>query len=170
MATRLAILSDTHLREPGRLPERVREEIAAAELAIHAGDTSALSVVRELEAIGTPLVAVAGNVEEAAVRDVLPEQAETTIGGVRIAVVHDSGAAAGRLDRLRRRFPGAGAVIFGHSHMPLLEASEEGASAGRGFQIFNPGSPTQRRRAPYHTMGRALVADGTISFELIRLD
>jgi predicted phosphodiesterase len=83
--------------------------------------------------------------------------------GTRIAMVHDAGARAGRLARLRRRFPDANAVVFGHSHLPLHEAAD-------GFQIFNPGSPTERRRAPRHTMGLALAEGGRVTFELVALD
>jgi predicted phosphodiesterase len=80
-------------------------------------------------------------------------------------MIHDAGPAAGRLARLRRTFPEADAVVFGHSHLPLLEAGTD------GFQMFNPGSPTERRRAPHHTMGIATVdGDGRVAFELIRLD
>jgi predicted phosphodiesterase len=82
---------------------------------------------------------------------------------VTLGVIHDAGPAKGRLKRMRREFPEADAVVFGHSHMPLHES--EG-----GFQIFNPGSPTERRRAPGHTMGIAEVDAGTIEFELIELD
>ena len=80
-----------------------------------------------------------------------------------IAMIHDAGASAGRLVRMRRRFPDADAVIFGHSHIPLHERGED------GFQIFNPGSPTDRRRSPQHTMGLARVDDGAVAFELIQL-
>jgi predicted phosphodiesterase len=79
-------------------------------------------------------------------------------------MIHDAGPADGRLARLKRRFPDTQAVVFGHSHQPLLEQD------GDGFAIFNPGSPTERRRAPHHTMGAATAADGRIAFELVALD
>ena len=82
---------------------------------------------------------------------------------VRIGLVHDAGPARGRLARLRRRFPKADAVVFGHSHMPLHEADD-------AFQIFNPGSPTERRRAPHRTMGVAHVEGGAVDFAHVRLD
>ena len=78
-------------------------------------------------------------------------------------MIHDAGPSAGRLERMRRRFPDADAVVFGHSHIPLHEERD-------GFAIFNPGSPTERRRAPHHTMGIATVEDGRVTFELVRLD
>jgi predicted phosphodiesterase len=78
-------------------------------------------------------------------------------------MVHDAGSAAGRLERMRRRFPDSDAVVFGHSHIPLHEEAN-------GFQIFNPGSPTDRRRQPKHTMGMATVRGGKLSFELLTLD
>jgi len=144
---KVAILADTHLPKGARrLPEACLREVAGSTALIHAGDFWALPVLRELEAIGPPLHAVHGNVDEPAVRDALPSELTLELDGVRIAVVHDAGPKGGRLARMRRRFPEAAAVVFGHSHMPLLEA--EG-----GFQIFNPGSPTERRRAPRHSMG-----------------
>ncbi len=79
-------------------------------------------------------------------------------------MVHDGGPARGRLGRLRRRFPAADAVIFGHSHIPLHERAQD------GFQIFNPGSPTDRRRQPHHTMGLAEVEGGAVRFALVDLD
>ena len=78
-------------------------------------------------------------------------------------MVHDAGPKDGRLGRMRRRFPDADAVVFGHSHIPLHEQHD-------GFQIFNPGSPTERRRQPKHTMGIATIEDRTLTFELIALD
>ena len=83
-------------------------------------------------------------------------------GDARIGVVHDAGPKRSRLARLRDRFPNAQAVVFGHSHLPLHEEQD-------GFQIFNPGSPTERRRAPAHTMGIARVEGGNVGFELIAL-
>jgi predicted phosphodiesterase len=88
----------------------------------------------------------------------LPETLAVGVEDVRIAVIHDAGPAGGRLARLRARFPDAHAVVFGHSHMPLHEAED-------GFQIFNPGSPTQRRRAPQHTVGIATVDGRRLRFE-----
>ena len=125
---------------------------------------STLPVLADLKALGVDVVAVAGNVDDAGVRASLPTAAEVTLAGRRIIVVHDAGPAARRLARMRRRFPDADAVIFGHSHIPLHERAPD------GFQIFNPGSPTERRRAPHHTMGIAHVAEDGIAFELIRLD
>ena len=121
-----------------------------------------IAVLRELEAYGD-VVAVHGNVDDAEVRAALPASALVEAGGARIAVTHDAGAAKGRLARMRRRFPEADAVVFGHSHIPLHEHAED------GFQIFNPGSPTERRRSPSHTMGIAQVNDGRVGFELIVL-
>jgi uncharacterized protein len=136
--------------------------LRAADLIIHAGDLIAISVLRELEPYG-PVVAVHGNVDDADVRRALPKTATVDADGATIAVIHDAGPAAGRLQRLRRRFPDAAAVVFGHSHLPLHETAPD------GFQIFNPGSPTERRRAPSHTMGLAEVRGGRVSIELVQL-
>jgi uncharacterized protein len=160
----IAIISDTHLPKGlRRLPDACVERLVEADLVIHAGDFIRLSVLRELQAY-TRLIAVHGNVDDYEVRSVLPETAEVDVGGARIAVIHDAGPAPQRIQRLRHQFPTAHAVVFGHSHQPLHE------TAPGGFQIFNPGSPTERRRAPHHTMGLAHASNGRLAFELIELD
>ena len=160
----VAVISDTHMPRGGRrLPEPFVEQIAAADLLFHAGDFSTLDVLRELERIGPPLTGVHGNVDSAELRRLLPAERIVRVEDARIAMVHDAGPAAGRLERLRRRYGElADAVVFGHSHLPLHERAED------GFQIFNPGSPTERRRAPAHTMGEAEVEGSSIEFRLIR--
>jgi uncharacterized protein len=159
---RLALIADTHMpRGDRRLPGRCLELLQGADLIVHAGDFSATEVLEELRAIG-PVIAVHGNVDEPELRQALPEAASFEAGGATIGVVHDAGPSRGRLERLRARFPDADAVVFGHSHMPLHEARE-------GFQIFNPGSPTERRRAPSRTMGIAEAEAGEIRFELVEL-
>jgi putative phosphoesterase len=172
----IAILADTHLPRGQRaLPAGCVEWLRAAELIIHAGDFTRFEVLRQLETYGR-VIAVHGNVDEPALRRALPEQIEIeTAPGHTIAVIHDAGPAPGRLRRMRRRFPEADAVIFGHSHMPLHERASDDGQGGEParppFQIFNPGSPTDRRRAPHHTMGLARVdPEGRISFELVELD
>jgi hypothetical protein len=161
---RLAIIADTHMpRGPRRLPEACIRHLREADLIIHVGDLIALAVLEQLGQYGE-LAAVHGNVDEPAVRRRLPERLELELEGVRLALVHDSGPRAGRLERLRRLFPQADAVIFGHSHLPAHETAPD------GFQIFNPGSPTERRRAPNLTMGRAAVSAGRIEFELVVLE
>jgi uncharacterized protein len=161
----LAIVSDTHLPRGAReLPAACVERLRAADLILHAGDFVTLPVLRALERHG-PVAAVHGNVDDTAVCRLLPAQRVVDAGGARIGLVHDAGPAAGRLERLRRRFPGCAAAVFGHSHIPLHERSEDG-----GFQIFNPGSPTDRRRQPRHSMGGARVRDAAVAFELVMLD
>ncbi len=161
----IAVISDTHMpRGSRRLPEACVERIAAADLLLHAGDLMTVEVLCELEAVGPPVVAVHGNMDSAELRHVLPAKRVVEAGGTRIAMVHDAGPRSGRLDRLRRRFGDrADAVVFGHSHVPLHEKAPD------GFQIFNPGSPTERRRAPVHTMGMARAEGGKLEFELIEL-
>lgn len=159
----IAIISDTHLPRGARwLPDGCIARLRESDLIVHAGDFVAASVLYELRVLGE-VVGVAGNVDHADVRAQLPVSTIVTIEAVRIAVVHDAGPARGRLARLRARFPDADAVIFGHSHVPLHERAEG------GFQIFNPGSPTERRRAPAHTMGTARIENGAVALELIEL-
>jgi putative phosphoesterase len=159
----VAVVSDTHMPRGGRrLPDAFVERIAGADLLLHAGDFITIHVLRELEAIGPPLLGVHGNVDSAELRRLLPKERVVQAAGARIAMVHDAGPSAGRLERMRRRFgERADAVVFGHSHLPLHERAPD------GFQIFNPGSPTERRRAPGHTMGLGRVTAGGLSFELI---
>jgi putative phosphoesterase len=151
---RIAILGDTHMPRGARaLPDACVEEVRASDLVVHTGDFTGIEALELIESIGPPLVAVHGNVDVPAVAARLPQRASFDAGaGITIAVVHDGGPRAGRLARLRRQFPRASAVLFGHSHLPLHEEDD-------GFQIFNPGSPTERRRAPRHSMGVG-VADG----------
>ena len=161
----LAIISDTHLPRGARaLPEACLARLRSADLILHAGDLATLAVLAEFEALGPPVRAVCGNVDDAAVRAHLPAERTVEADGARVAVVHDAGPAAGRLARLRARFPTADAVVFGHSHIPLHESKPD------GFQIFNPGSPTDRRRQPRHTMGVAEAVGGELRFELVALD
>ena len=159
----LAIISDTHMPRGGRrLPAACVERLRSADLILHAGDVMTLPVLREIEAIGPPVAAVRGNVDDAEVWAALPEERVVEAAGARIAMTHDAGPAKGRLPRMRRRFPDADALVFGHSHIPLHEEHD-------GFQIFNPGSPTERRRSAEHTMGIAHVERGRVTFELVAL-
>jgi len=161
---RLGIVSDTHLPRGRRtLPDACVERLAASDAILHAGDLMELSVLERLEAIGPPVHAIRGNVDSAELQARLPLVRTVQAARARIAMIHDAGPSAGRLARMRRRFPDADAVVFGHSHIPLHE------EAG-GFAIFNPGSPTERRRAPRHTMGIATVTEGRVRFELVDLD
>jgi uncharacterized protein len=162
----IAVISDTHLpRGRRRIPDACLERLRDADLILHAGDFSEASVLDELEALGPPVAGVQGNTDEPAVLRRVPPARVVEAGGARIAMVHDAGPATGRLRRLRTRFAGASvdAVVFGHSHIPLHARDDD------GFQIFNPGSPTDRRREPRHTMGLAHVEGGAVRFELVDL-
>ena len=161
---RLALISDTHLpRGRRRIPTECVAAMREADLIVHAGDFSSLETLTWLRCLGPPVRAVHGNVDSDEVRRALPETDAIDVAGTRIAVVHDAGPARGRLARLRRRFPDADAVVFGHSHLPLHEEDE-------GFQIFNPGSPTERRRAPQRSFGLAEARGGKLSFHHVYLD
>jgi uncharacterized protein len=161
----IAVISDTHLpRGARRLPDACVELVIGADLLVHAGDFVTVEVLDQLEALGPPVAAVHGNVDSGELRQLLPAERVVEADGVRIALIHDAGPRRGRLERMRRRFgERAEAVVFGHSHLPLHETGPD------GFQIFNPGSPTDRRRAPTHTMGLARITGGRVSFELVEL-
>lgn len=161
----IAVIADTHI--PARahaLPANCRARLEAAELVVHAGDHIDLASLQALRAIGPPVVAVSGNVDDRHVRAALPREARADVDGVGIAVVHDAGPARGRWERLRLRFPDARVVVFGHSHLPMIEDRD-------GLMILNPGSPTDRRRAPVHTMAvLETVPGGVLGAWIIDLD
>lgn len=155
----IAVISDTHMpKGKRRLPDACYEQIVVAEAVIHAGDFSTASVLDELEALCPVVHAVRGNVDDPGLWDRLPESIEIDVAGQRVALIHDAGPSKGRLARLRARFPDADAVVFGHSHLPLHETDG-------GFQIFNPGSPTERRRAPRASMGLLHPTAAGLRFE-----
>jgi putative phosphoesterase len=159
----IAIVADTHMPRGRRsIPPRCRELMLESDLILHAGDLVSEEVLREIESIGPPVEAVSGNMDSAALQRLLPDRTIVEAEGRRIAMVHDAGPSRGRLARLRRAFPDADAVVFGHSHLPIHEREGD-------FQIFNPGSPTERRRAPDHTMGLAHVSGESLEFELVVL-
>jgi putative phosphoesterase len=136
--------------------------LAAADLILHAGDHVSLAALAELRALGPAVEAVLGNVDEPALRASLPESLVVERAGVRIGMIHDAGRRAGREERLRARFPGCAAVVYGHTHLPQV-------ALHRGVWILNPGSPTERRRAPERTMLELHVANGTVEPELVPL-
>lgn len=149
----VVVLSDTHApRRWKSCPPAVAGHLRGADLILHAGDVCVAGVLDELAAYA-PVRAVKGNNDGPDV--VAPETLELDLGGLRVAMIHDSGAAKGRLARMRRRFPEAGLVVFGHSHIPLDEGDD-------GFRIFNPGSPTDRRRQPHGTLGVLRVEEGRL--------
>lgn len=154
---KVVVLADTHAPRRWRsCPPRVAGQLRGADLILHAGDVCTAAVLDELSEYA-PVVAVAGNNDGPDVGAWgATETAELDVGGVAVAMLHDSGAASGRLARMRRRFPGADLVVFGHSHIPLDES-------GYGLRIFNPGSPTDRRRQPTGTLGILTIEEGTLT-------
>lgn len=159
----VAVVADTHMpRGSRRLPEECVERLARADLVLHAGDISTAAFLDELRALGPPVEAVHGNVDEPALRSLLPETRVVEAGGVRIGIVHDAGPAPGRENRLAGRFPGCAAVVYGHTHLPQVER-------WGGVWILNPGSPTERRRSPSRTMLELRIAGGEPIPELIDL-
>ena len=161
---RVLLLTDTHVRDGAtdRLDERVYGAAAAADLVLHAGDVTGSELLDRLGAL-SPVRAVLGN-NDAGLERLLPESMLLELAGVRVAVVHDAGARTGRGARLRRRFPDADVVVFGHSHLP-----EDVVEAGQ--RRFNPGSPTQRRRAPTRTYGELVLVEGRVdSLRHVHLD
>jgi putative phosphoesterase len=152
---RVLVLADTHLRgDLAKLPHDVWDHVADADLILHAGDVVTGDLLDALRAT-RPLHAVLGN-NDADLVGVLPGRLELDLAGVRTAMVHDPGARTGRERRVRRWFPDAQLVVFGHSHEPV------DAPGADGQWLFNPGSAVQRRRQPRRTVGRLELADGEI--------
>jgi uncharacterized protein len=153
---RCVVLADTHMRAGGRrqLPEAAYRILDQADVILHAGDVLDGDVLAGLATIA-PLYAVLGNNDRSLV-GVLPITRIVDLEGVRVGMIHDGGARVGRAGRLRRKFPDAGVVVFGHSHVPV---DQEGLA---GQRLFNPGSPTERRGQPHHTLGILDFAGGEL--------
>lgn len=157
--TGVAVISDTHLpRGARRLPESCLEELRRADAILHAGDIASVSALDGLRALGPPVHAVLGNVDEPALTELLPAELVVELGGVEIGMRH----IAVSEESLLERFPGCAAIVFGHSHLPVVERRGE-------TWLLNPGSPTERRRAPYHSMIVVRIGGGELFPELVRL-
>lgn len=156
----VVVLADTHIPRRARgLPDGLTAHLGSADLILHAGDLLVEDVIYELESYA-PVRAVKGNVDGWDVR--LPETLEFEVGGVAVAMIHDAGPKKGRWGRMRRRFPEARVVVFGHSHVPWLEDAD-------GLMLLNPGSPTDRRRQPDHTFALLRVEGGEARAEVVVL-
>ncbi|MFF8833212.1 metallophosphoesterase family protein [Streptomyces sp. NPDC015131] len=155
---RLLLTSDTHLPKRAKdLPPDLLAAVEAADVVVHAGDWVDEATLDLLEARSARLLAVYGNNDGPALRARLPEVARATIGGLRLGVVHETGAAQGRERRCEERFPDLDVLVFGHSHIPW------DSTAPGGLRLLNPGSPTDRRRQPHCTYMTAVVVDGALA-------
>ena len=150
---RVVALSDTHVRRGGRkvLPQSAVQHLRKADAILHAGDVLEQWFLDDLAEVA-PVHAVLGNND----LDLdLPERQVLELAGVRVGMVHDSGNRTGREARMARWFPGCDLVVFGHSHIPL-------DARGHGQRLLNPGSPTDKRTQPHHTLALLDLDDGTI--------
>jgi putative phosphoesterase len=163
---RLLFIADTHVPKRARdLPALVWDEVARADVVLHAGDWVAPQLLDTLEARANRLVGCWGNNDGAELRARLPERADAELCGVRFTVVHETGGAKGREERMARQYPDTDVLVFGHSHIPWDTTAET------GLRLLNPGSPTDRRREPFCTFMTASVEGGALSdVELHRLD
>ena len=163
--TRLLLLADTHVAKRARdMPTEVWAAVDDADVVVHAGDWVEASLLDRLEGRARRLVAVFGNNDGPELRARLPEVARETIGGLRFAVVHETGPAKGREERCAAAYPDDDVLVFGHSHIPW------DTTAPTGLRLLNPGSPTDRRRQPHCTYMTAVAADGVLrDVELHRL-
>lgn len=150
-------MSDTHVPTRARdLPATLWDEVGAADVVIHAGDWMTLALFEELDARSKRLVACWGNNDGDDLRAVLPEVATVTLDGVRLGVVHETGAKTGRERRMAAAYPDLDVLVFGHSHIPWDTTTET------GLRLLNPGSPTDRRRQPFCTYMTATIGDGEL--------
>ncbi|MFF0597786.1 metallophosphoesterase family protein [Streptomyces antibioticus] len=155
---RLLLMSDTHLPRRARaLPAPLLDEIPRADVVFHAGDWVDTATLDLLESRSRRLVAVYGNNDGPELRSRLPEVAHADLGGLRFAVVHETGPARGREARCAADFPGTDVLVFGHSHIPW------DTTAPGGLRLLNPGSPTDRRRQPHCTYLTATIADSHLT-------
>lgn len=155
---RLLLISDTHLPVRAKdLPAPVWEAVDAADVVVHAGDWMSADLLDALTARARRLVGVFGNNDGPELRARLPEVARVELHGVRLAVVHETGPAAGREKRCAAAYPDVDVLVFGHSHIPW------DTTAPNGLRLLNPGSPTDRRRQPTHTWMTAEIDDGTLT-------
>ena len=157
MPVSVVFISDTHVPKRARdLPGPLWAAIDAADVVVHAGDWVDVALLDELEQRARRLVGVYGNNDHGALRVRLPEVARVDIGGVRFAVVHETGDAKGRERRCAERFPDVDVLVFGHSHIPWDTVADT------GLRLLNPGSPTDRRRQPTGTYLTAAVDAGRL--------
>ena len=155
VTVRLLLLADTHVPKRARdLPARVWDEVDRADVVIHAGDWVDLPTFEALRSRSARLVACWGNNDGDDLRALMPERADVILDGVRITVVHETGASTGREKRMSAAYPDTDVLIFGHSHIPWDTTTET------GLRLLNPGSPTDRRRQPYCTYMTTTVRDG----------
>ena len=156
-------MSDTHVPTRARtLPDAVWSRVEAADLVVHAGDWTVVDLLDELQARSRALLACWGNNDGPDLRARLPEVARAELEGVRVAVVHETGASTGRERRVERAHPDTDLLVFGHSHIPW------DTTAPGGMRLLNPGSPTDRRRQPVHTVMEVVLARGAVrSVELV---
>ncbi|MEU2184687.1 metallophosphoesterase family protein [Streptomyces thermolilacinus] len=154
----LLLMSDTHVPARARaVPPEVLDLVPRVDVVFHAGDWVDVATLDLLEARARRLVAVYGNNDGPGLRARLPEVAYAELGGVRFAVVHETGPARGRERRCAERFPEADVLVFGHSHIPW------DSMAGGRLRLLNPGSPTDRRREPHRTYMTARVTGGRLA-------
>ncbi|RZU51791.1 hypothetical protein EV385_3626 [Krasilnikovia cinnamomea] len=155
---RLLLIADTHVPQRAKdLPAQLWAAVDAADVVLHAGDWVDVSLLDALEARAARVIGCYGNNDGPPLRERLPEVARAELGGVRFAVIHETGQAAGREARCAARFPDVDVLVFGHSHIPWDTV------APGGLRLLNPGSPTDRRRQPHHTYLTAVVGGGELT-------
>jgi putative phosphoesterase len=155
---KLLLLADTHVPLRARdLPTQVWDEVADADVVLHAGDWVTPELLDELTTTAARLVACWGNNDGPVLRSRLPQRADAILDGLRFTVVHEAGATTGREARMSRLYPDSDVLVFGHSHVPWDTTTKT------GLRLLNPGSPTDRRHQPSRTYMTATVDTGALT-------
>ncbi len=156
-ALRVVLTSDTHLPKRAKvLPDELLVAIDDADVVIHAGDWVDLATFELLDARSARLIACWGNNDGPELRTRMPERADVTLHGLRVTVVHETGASTGRDKRISLAYPDTDILVFGHSHIPWDTTTDT------GLRLLNPGSPTDRRRQPHCTYMTTTIVDGAL--------
>ncbi|MHC1566601.1 MAG: metallophosphoesterase family protein [Candidatus Syntropharchaeia archaeon] len=159
---RIGVISDTHLiRKEDKLPEPVIDRLREVDLIVHCGDFEEVFALEEIKRIGPRVEAVCGNMDSAELKRILPKKKTIEAGGKKIGIIHGYGSPDGLEERIRSEFGDVDAILYGHSHIPRNEVI-------KGILFFNPGSPTDKKYAPYNSFGMVWIND-RIKGEIIRV-
>ena len=159
---KIGIISDTHIpKTASDMPEDIYNDFVDADLILHAGDITEISVIKHLEKLA-PVKAVCGNMDSHEIRSILPKKEIIVIQGFRIGLIHGFGSPKGLQKAVKEEFDSKiDVIVFGHSHMPMNE------KIGKTL-FFNPGSPTDKVFAPYNSYG-IIDINKTIVGRIIRI-
>jgi uncharacterized protein len=158
---KIGVLSDTHMPKKAKiLPQSVKDGLVGVELIIHAGDINSDSLLYELEEIA-PVHAVAGNTDDGYIHHLLDKKKIIKAEDIKIGIIHGEGSWGTTVERAQKAFEGEqlDCIVFGHSHMPF------NGKVGKTL-LFNPGSPTDKRKQENFSYGILTIENGKITGEI----